>query len=45
MQVFWTKRLSSLNTSNMEEGQRRSKRISLPLKLWYTTTYGLKVHI
>jgi methyl-CpG-binding domain protein 2 len=33
-QLFWTKRLSSLNPLNMEdEGEMMNKRISLPLKL------------
>eukprot|EP00090_Calanus_glacialis_P017390 TRINITY_DN270_c0_g1_i4.p1 TRINITY_DN270_c0_g1~~TRINITY_DN270_c0_g1_i4.p1 ORF type:complete len:210 (-),score=67.55 TRINITY_DN270_c0_g1_i4:71-700(-) len=33
LQVFWTKRLSSLNTLNMGEGEMRNKRTSLPSKL------------
>jgi len=33
LQVFWTKRLSSPYTTNMEEGESRRNGISLPLKL------------
>jgi len=33
LQLFWTKRLSSLNTVNVEEGVLDNRRISLPVKL------------
>merc|ERR1719233_105034 len=33
LQLFWTKRLSSLNTVNVEEDGVTSRRISLPVKL------------
>merc|ERR1712098_211825 len=33
LQLFWTKRLSSLNTVNVEEGGVHNRRISLPVKL------------
>merc|ERR1712112_472427 len=33
LQLFWTKRLSSLNTVNVEEGVVNNRRISLPVKL------------
>ena len=31
LQLFWTKRLSSLNTVNVEEGVVNNRRISLPV--------------
>eukprot|EP00092_Neocalanus_flemingeri_P005633 GFUD01006066.1.p2 GENE.GFUD01006066.1~~GFUD01006066.1.p2 ORF type:complete len:204 (+),score=85.99 GFUD01006066.1:46-657(+) len=33
LQLFWTKRLSSLNTVNMDKGKMTNKRTSLPTKL------------